>query len=107
MVLTPGEIGSGGSWGIRSRRGAMIVDSMILNGTGTYTIDVSDCDPQTPGNQGYLPAIILSNGSIFISPGAVLSVDASGENGGPGGGGGAGRIMTAVARNKFGPQHII
>ncbi|MFI5202547.1 MAG: hypothetical protein ACHQNE_09190, partial [Candidatus Kapaibacterium sp.] len=54
-VSTVGVIGSGGAWGVRSKRGAMIVDSMILNGTGTYTIDTSDCDPSTTGNQGFLP----------------------------------------------------
>lgn len=84
-----GIIGSGGAWGTRSRRGAMIVDSLIL-GPGAYLMDVSDTDPQTVGEQGYLPAIIISKGPVRISNGAVLSVSATGKNAGPGGGGGGG-----------------
>ena len=64
---TPGVIGSGGALGFRSKRGAMIVDSLILNGSGIYTINTADCDSTTPGNQGYLPAVILSKGSISIA----------------------------------------
>ncbi|MGE3802950.1 MAG: hypothetical protein AB7H80_18180, partial [Candidatus Kapaibacterium sp.] len=85
-----GVIGSGGGWGRRSKRGAMIVDSLVLRG-GVYSIDVAtDPDPSTPGQQGFLPAIILSKGPIRIESGAVLDASASGKNGGPGGGGGGG-----------------
>jgi len=86
----PGAIGSGGAWGLRSRRGAMIVDSLVLNGTAMYTIDTSDCDPITPGNQGYLPAVILSKGAIIIAASATISVNGDSTQGGPGGGGGGG-----------------
>ena len=84
-----GIIGSGGQWGRRSKRGAMIVDSLILN-SGFFSIDVSDSDPSTPGEQGYLPAIILSKGPVRIRAGAIIDASATGKNGGPGGGGGGG-----------------
>jgi len=87
---SPGSIGSGGSRGFRSRRGAMIVDSMVLNGVGAYTFDTSDCDPITPGNQGYLPVTFLSIGAIRVGSNAKLAIDGNGMNGGPGGGGGGG-----------------
>src|SRR5579883_266983 len=90
IASSPGVICSGGSWGFRSKRGAMIVDSMVLNGTGTYTIDTTDCDPVTLGNQGFLPAIILSKGIIQTGPNVKISVDANGMNGTPGGAGGGG-----------------
>ncbi|MEP7220549.1 MAG: hypothetical protein ABI876_16605, partial [Bacteroidota bacterium] len=88
-----GVIGSGGGWGNRSGRGAMIVDSMILN-NGTYTIDTRDPDATVNGNQGYLPLVILSKGRIVVGPGATIVASAPGgvlsKNGGPGGGGGGG-----------------
>ncbi len=84
-----GVIGSGGAWGTRSKRGAMIVDSLVL-GSGLYTVDISDRDPQTAGEQGYLPTIIISKGPVRINASAVVSTSASGKNAGPGGGGGGG-----------------
>lgn len=84
-----GELGSGGTWGIRSRRGAMIFDSLLLSGT-RISVSRTDCDPQTPGIQGYLPAVILSRGPVVCAPNATVTVDASGKHGGPGGGGGGG-----------------
>ena len=77
-----GTIGSGGTWGFRSRRGAMIVDSMILSGAGTYSFDSTDCDVATPGNQGYLPMNVLSVGRIKINNSSTLSISATGINGG-------------------------
>ncbi len=84
-----GMIGSGGSWGARSKRGAMIVDSMVL-GSGTYTIDTSDSDPLAGGNQGFLPMVVISRGRIVVASDAVISASAYGKSGGPGGGGGGG-----------------
>lgn len=86
-----------GSLGKRSRRGAMIVDSLML-ANDTYRISRSDCDPNTDGNQGFLPIVILSKGKVIGSPSTVI--DASGDiprnghggYGGPGGGGGGGRF---------------
>lgn len=79
--------------GKRSKRGAMIVDDMVLNG-GNYTIDVSDTDPAVAGNQGYLPFILISKGGVVIRSGATISASAprgiNSKNGGPGGGGGGG-----------------
>lgn len=46
------------SLGVRSRRGAMIVNSMDL-ANSSYSISMLDCDPIIPGNQAYLPFILL------------------------------------------------
>lgn len=81
-----GILGSGGQWGTRSKRGALLFDSITL-GSGTYTISTADCDPTTIGIQGYLPAVILSKGNVTLASGATLSGSALGKNGGPGGGG--------------------
>lgn len=76
--------------GVRSRRGAMLVDSMLLSGTGTYTASIADCDPVSPGNQGYLPFVLIATNSIKADNGARLALNASGADAGPGGGGGGG-----------------
>lgn len=97
VAPTPFGVKSGGGvigsnvngMGRRSKRGAMIVDSLILNG-GYYTIDVTDCDPFTAGVQGYLPMIIMSKGPVRFTGGAIIDAGASGKDGGPGGGGGGG-----------------
>ncbi len=77
----------------RTVRNTLVVDSLILS-NGTFTCPVTDPDPKTPGNQGYLPLRILSMGPIRLTN-ATLSADGSsgttntsGGNGGPGGGGG-------------------
>ena len=49
-----------GTLGIRSRRGAMIIDSLKLATATTYTISNNDCDPNTSGNQGWLPFVLIS-----------------------------------------------
>lgn len=91
---------AGTGLGRRSKRGAMIVDSLILS-NGTYTIDVSDHDPDKEGNQGYLPCIILSRGRIVVDATARISASApsgsNAKNGGPGGGGGGGYGATRPA----------
>lgn len=79
-----------GSLGIRSRRGAMLVDSVLLGGQPAYTVATADCDAQTPGNQGYLPVSVISMGRLVGTLGTSLNVNAVGANGGPGGGGGGG-----------------
>jgi len=81
-----------GQLGRRSRRGAMIVDSLVL-GTGTYIVSTADTDPITAGNQGYLPFTLISPGRVTSTMTAdQTSIDASGVGimGGPGGGGGGG-----------------
>ena len=96
---TFGEGGQNGL-GIRSPRGAMIIDSMISTLPNVYIVSTKDCDPNTDGNQGYLPFTLISVGR-FVVPN--ISADAIGKNGGPGGGGGGGSyednlaIFTATA----------
>ncbi len=85
-----------GSLGKRSPRGAMIVDSLVLANDDKYHVSVADCDPNTNGNQGYLPFVLISKGKII--GGANTRIMAKGAasdpnriDAGPGGGGGAGR----------------
>lgn len=91
-----------GTLGKRSRRGAMLVDSLVLAGSvnnqpSPYTVSVADCDPSTPGNQAYLPFTLLSVGQVRGLNGAQIHADANGANGGPGGGGGGGGYENAIA----------
>jgi len=93
-LASGGVLGSGGIYGTRTRRGVLVVDSLILDG-GTFTIDTVDRDPLSPGNQGFLPATILSRGPVRIGAGATLSVAPQNDlarglygSAGPGGGGG-------------------
>lgn len=90
VLNTAGNLGSGGTYGKRSRRGAMIVDSLFLGGNGVFHFSATDCDIATPGNQSFLPAVIIGKGPISIANQTELSVSASGTNAGPGGGGGGG-----------------
>lgn len=86
-----------GTLGKRSRRGAMIVDSLIL-GNLSYRISTNDCDPYldaTHGNQGYLPFILLTKGGIKGQINTTINVNGGFPNrqdAGPGGGGGGGRF---------------
>ncbi len=90
-----GALGSGGPLGVRSKRGVLVVDSLILD-SGLFNIDTRDVDSVRFGNQGYLPMTILSLGDVRIGRDAKLSVSArNGDtarllygNAGPGGGGG-------------------
>jgi len=91
LTGAPGLVFGTGGAGVRSRRGAMIVDSMDL-GNGIYGVSVADCDPVTPGNQGYLPFVLLSRGPVRGQPGAEIRVSAAVKDGGPGGGGGGGNF---------------
>jgi|GEM_PF-1399569 len=87
-----GALGNGtATFGTRSKRGAMIVDSLSLEG-GTYTVSTIDCDPTTPGEQGYLPFILIAKRGLRIASDANLNVSANGLTGGPGGGGGGGEV---------------
>lgn len=87
-----------GALGRRSRRGAMIVDSLILAQSANYTVSTNDPDPTTDGNQGYLPFVLHAIGRITAPRVAdtiatEISVSGSGVMGGPGGGGGAGAYV--------------
>ncbi|MCS7176507.1 MAG: choice-of-anchor D domain-containing protein [Candidatus Kapabacteria bacterium] len=97
-------LGEGGL-GIRSRRGALLVDSLVLPAGATFRVSVADCDPYTPGNQGYLPCVLMAVGSVRGSGGTTISVSAEGPNAGPGGGGGGGAfcdVLTGTARGSDG-----
>lgn len=85
-----------GNLGKRSPRGAMVVDSLNLANI-TYSVDTTDCDPNLPGNQGFLPFVLLSQGNI--NGPAVINAGGNGANGGPGGGGGGGRFCDANLMN--------
>lgn len=99
-----GEILENGSTpkSVRSRRGALVVSDVSLEGNGTggatnrYNVSTLDCDPRTDGNQGYLPFVMLSTGKIDGGR-AILSANASGKNGGAGGGGGGGQVCDALS----------
>lgn len=85
----------GGQLGIRSRRGAMIVDSMILATGALYTVSTADCDPISSGNQGYLPFVLISPKSVEGGNGTKIILSAVGADAGPGGGGGGGGYANA------------
>ena len=93
-----------GRLGVRSPRGAMLIDSAYLGDTTAYTVDVTDCDPSRGGNQGYLPFTLLAVGNIDAMAGAMIRVDAQGSNGGAGGGGGGGGYVNALQPGTGGPQ---
>jgi len=73
-----------------TKRGTKVLGGLTVSG-GTLTIDTSDTDGGTVGNQGYLPAVILVKGDVNIA-GTVDVKGQNGTNGGncTGGGGGAG-----------------
>jgi hypothetical protein len=92
VVLTSAAaIGSGGTAGTRSKRGAMIVDRLDLSG-GNYTVSTADPDASTPGNQGYLPFILIAKNYVSIAPTATLRLNGGTPDAAPGGGGGAGQF---------------
>ncbi|MDC1068467.1 choice-of-anchor D domain-containing protein, partial [Candidatus Kapabacteria bacterium] len=78
--------------GYVSPRNTIVVDSLTL-ANNSYDISIDDPDPNTSGNQAYLPFIILSDGPIIgLGPDSEINASANGKNAGPGGGGGAGGI---------------
>lgn len=91
-------IGSGGTSGTRSKRGAMIVQSLTLQ-NGTFTVSTTDTDPGTPGNQGFLPLTLISKKNIAINFDATLKLDGSGLDGAAGGGGGGGKVCDGLSGN--------
>lgn len=89
-----------GNLGKRSPRGAMIVDSIIFNSI-KYTISTNDCDPATPGNQAYLPFVLLSEGPLVGQTGTEISLSSDDygyhQDAAPGGGGGGGRFCDVTS----------
>jgi len=88
-----------GTLGKRSPRGAMIIDSLIMPSSATYTVSTADCDGQATGNQGYLPFVLLSKGNIKAGVGTTINMSANSSNGGAGAGGGAGRHVDQTLGN--------
>lgn len=93
VFTSAGTLGSGSGWGQRSRRGTMIVDSLILAAVGVYNFSTKDCDPFTYGEQGYLPFILISKGRISVASSSVLDISGSGIDAGAGGGGGGNGLI--------------
>ncbi|MBL8005019.1 MAG: hypothetical protein JNL36_07975 [Candidatus Kapabacteria bacterium] len=79
-----------GLLGQRSPRGAMIIENANF-APDVYTVNTGDCDPNTPGNQGFLPFTLLCTGTLN-AVGTTINVSGQAINGGPGGGGGGGRF---------------
>lgn len=83
-----------GQLGKRSRRGAMIFESLTL-GNKEYSVSVNDCDSISEGNQGYLPFTLLVKKQLNGGPSTTINVSGglqSRQDAGPGGGGGGGRF---------------
>ncbi|MFH1050017.1 MAG: choice-of-anchor D domain-containing protein [bacterium] len=106
-----------GTLGKRSRRGAMLVDSLIL-ANAEYSlalngVAIKDCDPGTVGNQGYLPFTLISKGKITGSPNTSINVSGqkpsggNAGNGGPGGGGGGGRFCDIMDNGDVGGNGFV
>ncbi len=87
----------------RSRRGAMIVEGLTLDGGGVK-VENQDCDPGTPGNQGMLPFTLLSRGPIQCISGGYFQIPGEGSLAGPGGGGGGGKYCDATIGGGSGGQ---
>lgn len=88
-----------GNLGKRSPRGCMIVDNLKLNNAVQYKVSTNDCDPNTDGNQGYLPFVLIAKNDIIgkNDGGNITTINLSGnaKDGGPGGGGGGGKFCDA------------
>ncbi|MGH9909109.1 MAG: hypothetical protein ACRD32_00545, partial [Nitrososphaerales archaeon] len=88
--------------GNRTLGGTIVLDSLIVPAGVTLNVTAQDIDPSSPGNQGYLPAIIVVDGPVQISGTGTITVAGQtggggdwcivghGGKGGPGGGGGGG-----------------
>lgn len=100
----PERVLGAGRLGVRSPRGAMLIDNALLAGLPAYTVSTSDCDPARIGNQGFLPFTMLSKGTIDAVTGSQIRVDGQGATGGPGGGGGGGGYGNAQLVGTGGPQ---
>lgn len=83
-----------GALGVRSPRGAMIVEKLSLNNARHYSVSIKDCDPNTPGNQAYLPFVLMVKEDIIGKKSggknSMIDISANGKHAGAGGGGGGG-----------------
>ncbi len=99
-----------GSLGKRSPRGAMIVDSLIL-ADDRYYPSLDDCDPNTPGNQAYLPFILMAKykiqgavNTIIDMRGGKVGQNTEIQDAGPGGGGGGGAFEDVLLGEQSGDR---
>ena len=83
----------------RSPRGAILCNSLEINTTDTISFGTDDCDPNTVGNQAFLPVVLLVKEEILANM-STISVNGGdaigggsghGGHGGPGGAGGGGQ----------------
>lgn len=90
----------GNNIGFRSRRGTVVVDSLIL-GSKTYSASMIDPDGDANnGNQAFLPLTILSAGPVIGNgSSSIISVDAVKQDAGVGGGGGGGSFCDVTGTN--------
>ncbi len=85
----------------RSKRGTIIADRLIMNGSNNV-VATDDQDLGTPGEQGYLPLIIIARELVALRT-PTISVDGNGTNGAPGGGGGGGQVCDRTFLGNGGP----
>jgi hypothetical protein len=78
----------------RSKRGAILLESVSLDGTKKYGVATDDTDSVRLGNQGFLPFVMIVRGA-FDGNGTSINVSAVGKTAGPGGGGGGGQVCDA------------
>ncbi len=103
-LTSKGLLGSGGNYGLRSRRGAMIVSNLIADNVfDSLGISTLDCDPTTSGNQGFLPLCLLSKGLIDLQKVKYFDNGGHFRDGGAGGGGGGGCYNDGITEGEVLP----
>jgi hypothetical protein len=101
IVVPAPDPNGGGALSGRTTRGTTVLGGLTVGSGQTLSVNTSDTDGTIPGNQGYLPAVILVKGDVNIAgtvdvkgqDGVNAGADSAGGNGGtggPGGGGGGG-----------------
>jgi hypothetical protein len=101
IVIPAPDPNGGGALSGRTTRGTTVLGGLTVGSGQTLSVNTSDTDGTIPGNQGYLPAVILVKGDVNIAgtvdvkgqDGVNAGADSAGGNGGtggPGGGGGGG-----------------
>ncbi|MBN2798011.1 MAG: putative metal-binding motif-containing protein [Deltaproteobacteria bacterium] len=83
---------------VRSPAGVLVLDSLTVPDGVAMVFDATDPSPATPGNEAYLPAVVLVAGRVDLlgwidvsgqAGGYANPAASEGGAGGPGGGGGA------------------
>lgn len=101
-LVQSNQIFGAGPLGIRSRSGAIIVDSLTLSALD-YKAYLNNTISFPNPNRSYLPFILICKGNI-IGQGSSTKINVSAgdgaiQNAGPGGGGGGGRFCDYLAGN--------